>query len=149
MNIYLVRHGEAKPEHEAPGRPLSGHGRRAVEKLANAVVTRGISISEIFHSDKLRAKETAEILAQFISPERGIREMKGLSPRDDPTVARVEVEVAQEPLMLVGHLPHLGQLASMLVTGNTGQEIVDFPPAGIVCLARKQGVWEVRWTMSP
>lgn len=149
MDFYLVRHGEAKPESEGPQRPLSDQGRRQVTKVAGAVAARKIRISEIFHSDKLRAKQTAEILAQSLSPRRGVREINGLSPQDDPLVVKVELEMAHEPLMLVGHLPHLGRLASMLVTGDPEQGIVDFPTAAIVCFSHSKGLWEVKWTLTP
>ncbi|MBI4489092.1 MAG: phosphohistidine phosphatase SixA [Deltaproteobacteria bacterium] len=149
MNFYLVRHGEAKAANEDPTRPLTDCGRKEVEKVARAVAAKEPEVFEILHSDKLRAKQTAEILAQSLSPRGGVREIIGLSPEDDPQVARVELEVAEAPLMLVGHLPHLSRLASMLVTGDTEKEIVGFPAAAILCLSRTEGGWEVRWTLVP
>lgn len=149
MDFYLVRHGEAKPEYEDPNRPLSDQGRREVEKVARAVAAKEIRVSEILHSDKLRAKQTAEILAQFLSPRRGIREIKGLSPQDDPLVAKVELEAAQWSLMLVGHLPHLSRLVSLLIVGDAEKDIVDFPAAAVVCLYHAKGTWEVKWTLTP
>lgn len=128
---------------------MSEKGRREVEEVARAAAEREIRVSAILHSGKLRAKETAEILAQSLSPHGGVREIKGLSPEDDPLVARAELEAAEAPLMLVGHLPHLGRLASLLVTGDAEKDIVDFPPAAIVCLSHAQGEWQLRWTLTP
>lgn len=149
MEFYLVRHGEAKSEHQDPRRPLSDRGRREVGQVARAAAQKGIRVSEILHSDKLRAKETAEILAQSLSPWGGIREIQGLSPEDDPLVIKVEMESAKEPLMLVGHLPHLSRLVSLLVKGDPENEVVNFPPAAIVCLSHVKGAWEVKWTLTP
>ena len=149
MEFYLVRHGEAKAEHEDPERPLSEKGRREVEQVARAAAQRGIQISEILHSDKLRAKETAEILANSLSPWSGIREIKGLSPEDDPLVIKVELESAKKPLMLVGHLPHLARLASLLITGDSERQVIEFPPAAIACLSQAKGRWEIKWTLAP
>ncbi len=149
MDFYLVRHGEAKPEHEDPRRALSDKGRREVEKVARDAAAKDIRVSKILHSDKLRARQTAEILAQFLSPRGGVGEIKGLSPEDDPLVARAELEAAEAPLMLVGHLPHLGRLASLLVKGDPENEIIDFPPAAVACLSHAKGVWEMRWTLTP
>jgi len=149
MDFFLVRHGEAKLETEDPRRPLSDQGRRDVAKVARAAAAKGIKISGILHSDKLRAKETAEILAGFLSPVGGVREITGLSPEDDPLLAKTEIEAAEEPLMLVGHLPHLGRLASLLVVGDSEKKIVDFPAAAMICLSRAVGAWKLDWTLVP
>jgi phosphohistidine phosphatase len=128
---------------------LSDHGRTEVEKIARAVAARKIAVAEILHSDKLRAKETAGILASFVAPRAGLREIGGLSPNDDPWLAKGEIEAASEPVMLVGHLPHLGRLASLLVNGDPERQVVDFQPAAVVCLSRAGDAWEVRWTLTP
>lgn len=149
MEFFLVRHGEAKSEHDDPRRPLSDQGRKQVGEVARAVAAKQIRVRAILHSDKLRAKETAEILAGALLPRDGIRRMQGLSPEDDPWVARGELEAAAEPLMLVGHLPHLGRLASLLLTGDAERGVVDFRPATVVCLSRSGEEWEIRWIVSP
>lgn len=149
MDFYLVRHGDAKSDQEDPKRPLSDRGRMEVERVARAAAMKEIEVSEILHSDKLRAKQTAEILAKSLSPRRGVRQIGGLSPEDDPFIIKAELEMAREPLMLVGHLPHLSRLASLLVKGDPENEIVNFPPAAIVCLSHGKGAWEIKWTLTP
>lgn len=144
-----MRHGQAKPETEDPRRPLSSEGLREAENVARAAVARGVRVSAILHSDKLRARQTAEIFRQFLAPAGGTREARGLGPEDDPMVARAELEEAGEPFMLVGHLPHLGRLASLLVTGDPERGVVEFPSAGLVCVSCVQGRWEIRWTLTP
>ena len=149
MDFYLVRHGDAKPEHEDPRRPLSVQGRKEVEKVARAAAAKGIKITAILHSGKLRARETAEILACALSPRGGVREIQGLAPQDDPLVAKAELEAAGAPLMLVGHLPHLGLLASLLVKGDPENEVVSFTAAAVVCLSHTKGAWKVQWRLTP
>lgn len=149
MDFYLVRHAQAKSEAEDPRRPLSDEGRGEAEKVARGAVARGVRVSAILHSDKLRARQTAEIFRQFLAPAGGIREARGLGPEDDPMVAKAELEEAGEPLMLVGHLPHLGRLTSLLVAGDPERAVVEFPSAGLVCVSRLQGRWEIRWTLTP
>jgi len=148
MDFFLVRHGEAKPEYEDPRRPLTVGGRARVEKVARAAAKK-IKIAEILHSDKLRAKETAEILAGVLSPARGVREISGLSPEDDPLIAKAEIETADQSLMMVGHLPHLNRLAALLLTGDSENTVVDFSPATMVCLSRGRGAWSVSWILGP
>lgn len=149
MDFYLVRHAQAKSEAEDPRRPLSDEGRGEAEKVARGAVARGVRVSAILHSDKLRARQTAEIFRQFLAPAGGIREARGLGPEDDPMVAKAELEEAGEPLMLVGHLPHLGRLTSLLVAGDPERAVVEFPSAGLVCVSRLQDRWEIRWTLTP
>ena len=149
MDFYLVRHGEAKSETEDARRPLNERGRREVERVARTAAAKKITVLEIVHSDKLRAKETAEILARHLSPAGGVRRTQGLSPEDDPYIAKAELEAASDSLVVVGHLPHLGRLASLLLTGNPDNVVVGFSTATIACLAREKGKWQLRWTLSP
>ena len=67
--------------------------------------------------------------------------MKGLSPNDDVTLVAASLPGEQGSIMLVGHLPHLSRLVSLLVTGNPEINVVRFRNAGIVCLAQTR--WEV------
>ncbi len=149
MHLYLVRHGEAKSEQEDPERPLSNRGREAVDRVSRAAAKKGMAASRIFHSDKLRAKQTAEILARNIIPSEGICEIKGLGPEDDPSLTKAELEASGKSLIVVGHLPHLNRLAAMLLNGNSSEQVIDFPTASVVCLSRRKKDWKVNWTMDP
>ncbi|HSB72042.1 MAG TPA: phosphohistidine phosphatase SixA [Candidatus Methylomirabilis sp.] len=149
MTLYLVQHGEAMPEAEDPARPLSGRGREQVERVGRHGAAVRLLVAEIRHSGKLRARQTAEILARHLLPARGVREADGMAPDDDPGKAAAAVEAAAEPLMLVGHLPHLGRLASSLLVGDPDREIVRFRNGGIVCLAKAGTGWRLQWILTP
>jgi len=149
VQVYLVQHGEAKPEAQDPTRPLTDRGREEVQRVAQHAAALGLRIAEIRHSGKLRARQTAEILVGALSPLHGIREMDGLAPADDPGKATAEIESAREPLMLVGHLPHLSRLASLLLVGDPGREIIRFRNGAIVCLVQAEGRWLLQWVLTP
>ena len=149
INIYLVQHGEAKPETEDPARPLSERGRGEVERVARHVAALRLHVAEIRHSGKLRARQTAEILARHLLPARGIRETEGMAPEDSPGKAIAEIQAATQPLMLVGHLPHLRRLTSSLLVGDPAKEIVRFRNGAIVCLVNAGGGWLVHWILTP
>lgn len=149
MRCYLVRHGEAKAEAEDAARPLSERGRAEVTRVARHVGSMGLRIAEIHHSDKLRARQTAEILAEHLSLTRGMHEIEGLAPMDDPTTARALIEASREPIMIVGHLPHLSRLASALVLGDSEQEIFQFKAGAIACLDRIDGRFLLQWLLTP
>ena len=149
MELYLVQHGEAKPEAIDPERSLTDHGREEVERVARRAAALRLQVAEVRHSDKLRARQTAEILAEQLSPSAGLREMEGLAPMDDPEKTRIQIEAAQGPLMLVGHLPHLSRLASSLLVGDPAKEIIRFRMGAIVCLAKAESGWLVQWVLTP
>ena len=149
MRCYLVRHGEAKAGAEDPARPLSDRGIEEVQRVARHAAALGLEVAEIRHSGKLRARQTAGILGEHLKPRLGTREVEGLAPSDDPTKARVELEVAKEPLMLVGHLPHLSRLASALLVGDPEKEIISLGIASVVCFARSEAGFRLSWLLTP
>jgi phosphohistidine phosphatase len=52
--------------------------------------------------------------------------------------------------MLVGHLPFMERLASLLVFGDPARLVVKFQNAGIVALDQDSaGRWFVRWALMP
>jgi phosphohistidine phosphatase len=145
MRVYLVQHGVARPKEEDPERPLTDNGRREVERMSEAAGSLGIQVSSIFHSGKTRARQTAEILAGHLNPGGGCMPVGGLGPTDDPETACRLVVQSRTPVMLVGHLPHLGRLASLLITGVSTTAVMTFHNAGLVC----EGRWTVDWALTP
>ncbi len=51
--------------------------------------------------------------------------------------------------MLVGHLPHLRRLASLLLVGDPEREIIRFRNGAIVCLVQGDGHWLLQWVLTP
>jgi len=150
MEVYLAQHGEAKPESEDPERSLTHRGSAEVESVARHVASSGLKVVRIIHSGKLRAKQTAELFARYLSPpEGGVSGQKGLGPLDDPQEAQQLVQRTENPIMVVGHLPHLSRLASQLVMGDADQEVIKFTMGGLVCLVGGDGGWSVGWILIP
>jgi phosphohistidine phosphatase len=149
VEFYLVRHGEAVSELADPRRPLTAAGRLAVDRVARLALARRLRVSTILHSGILRAQQTAEILAGHLAPQGGVQPMTGLLPEDDPAISAAELSAAQHPVILVGHLPHLARLAGLLVRGDCEREIIQFEPAVMACLRRKDSEWTLDWTLAP
>ena len=149
MYLYLIQHGEAKSEKEDSARPLSEKGSRDARKVASFVSSNtGVAVELIFHSGKLRAAQTAEIVAEYLKPSKGVSERDGLTPMDDPAIWAKRLETGAD-LMLVGHLPHLARLASLLICGNPEAGVINFHMGGIVCLKRDDAQWSVEWMIAP
>ena len=145
----MVQHGEAESKEQNAERPLSKKGIENAGKLARFLAKAEIQPGRIFCSEKLRAKQTAERLAEKLNPENKVEEIKGIAPLDDPRFAFERVNTAVQPLMLVGHLPHLSKLASLLITGNFEKEVVAFKYSGCVCIEKAQEGWRVKWAVRP
>ena len=148
MRCYLVQHGKSQSKTEDPSRSLTKEGivesTRASEFLSHI----GLSVSLIQHSGKARAQQTATILA------RGVRgrseQIKGLAPLDDPELMADLLGGASHDVMLVGHLPHLEGLASILLTGRADQKPVRFQNSGVLCLERNEDkTWSLVWLITP
>ena len=146
MRCYLVRHGDALSAHVDPERPLSHRGREEVAALARMALGRNVQVGEICHSGICRARETAEILASSLKPSCGVRQIAGLLPDDDPELGKVELELVDEPVMWVGHLPYMNRLAASLVAGAPS---VEFIPAMMICCAKSGMRWRLEWRLAP
>jgi phosphohistidine phosphatase len=149
VHCYLVRHGDAQSAQVDPQRPLSARGRAEVAELAQLALSRDVQVAEIRHSGILRAQETAAILAGYLNPPDGVHPSAGLLPEDDPAIAKVELDAAGQPIMLVGHLPYVGRLAALLVMGNAAQSIGEFSPATMVCCTKIGARWRIEWQIAP
>src|SRR5215831_7295855 len=150
MHVYLVQHGKAKSADEDPNRGLSEEGRAEVTRMAEFFCNLRIPISLIQHSGKLRAEETAHIFASCIRTASGPIHTEGLNPNDDPVTMANFLDVYTDDILIVGHLPHLERLTSLLLTGNPDCRPVQFRNGGIVNLEKERnGTWSLVWTIVP
>ena len=150
MRLYLVQHGLAKSEEEDPERPLSHKGISESEMVAGRLASLHIGVDSIFHSPKLRARETALIFAGQLKPLAIAAQREGLAPKDDSAIWKNRLQGEEGDVMLVGHLPHLARLASLLLCGDSEREMVNFKNSGVLCLERgDDGSWSVSWMLVP
>lgn len=150
MTLYLVQHGTSLSKADDPRRGLSDKGAADVKVIAGVARNYGVKVSAIVHSGKTRALQTAELMADAFEPRKGVAEMAGIGPLDDVETAAPEL-TDRDGLMVVGHLPFLGRLASLLVTGTAEHAIFRFQNGGIVCLGGggEHERWIIRWSLSP
>ena len=150
MRTYLMQHGKPVPKEEDPDRPLSEKGKGDVARISKFLRISGLKVEEAFHSGKTRARQTAEIMLSQLNPDGKAQERAGLSPLDDVKEIASQIKGADKDLLIAGHLPHLGKLASLLITGDEGVPVVSFQQGGIVCLEKDaEGRWSVAWMLVP
>ena len=119
MRLILVRHAEAAPGEPDELRPLTSRGREQARDLAGRLPRPDAVLS----SPLLRARETAALLARphGLAAEPDERLAPGASDAD----VREAIEGRGETVVVVGHQPDCGIVASRLGAGE-----VRFPPAG-------------------
>jgi len=150
MHVYLVQHGKAKTTEEDPTRGLSDEGREDLEHIANFLAGLRLTISLIHHSGKRRAEETAQMLAASVRCTAGPCHTTGLNPTDDPSEIANFLKVYTDDVLIVGHLPNLERLTSLLLMGNPDRRPIQFRHGGVVCLEKEQnGIWSVVWAVVP
>ena len=150
MKLYLVQHAKAESKDVNPERPLTEEGRRDISEVAAFIKTLSLSVDYLWHSGKTRARQTAEILAKVITVENEMVVQDGLAPNDDVQAIKEIIVLARQDLMIVGHLPFMAKLASLLLTGSESSDIVAFRQGGIVCLnSEDDNQWHIDWMITP
>ncbi len=149
MALYLVQHGQSLSKQVDPEQNLSEKGRAEVERIARVAADYAVPVGVVLHSEKDRARQTAELMAKYLHPEQGLEEVPGLKPLDEIMPWAEKVADLQSP-MLVGHLPFLQKLLAYLVAGDEQKQIFKFQNGGIVCLDQdEQEDWLIKWALMP
>ncbi len=114
MELILWRHAEAATGEPDTARPLTERGRRQAERMARFLAPRLPAELRVIVSPARRAQETARALGRSFETVERIA----------PGCAVAEVLDAagwpgsERPVLLVGHQPTLGEVASKLVEGR-------------------------------
>ena len=131
MNLYLLRHGIAaepkvagiEPDSE---RPLTVKGEKRLRIAVPAMKKLELSFDLILSSPFLRAKQTAEIIADSSPLKKQLASSDTLAPDGNPKALirqLTELKPLPENILLVGHEPYLSQLIALLTAGETGVAI--------------------------
>lgn len=151
--IYLVHHGPAATPDVDAQRPLTAAGRELVTGLAREAAGRGVRAGAIWHSGKLRARQTAEAFRLACNPFAAFTMVRGLQPSDPSDILADRLAGETGDVMLVGHLPHIARLLRRLL-GRVGDEELGFPPHGVVALEPDPGPeadplrWREAWRLT-
>lgn len=114
MRALLVHHAEAESPAVDPQRPLTAAGREHADRLAERARELGFSPAAIWHSGKLRARQTAECFLRRCNPSAEFRMVRGLRPEDPADWIRHELEAEPRDVLVAGHMPNISALAASL-----------------------------------
>ena len=145
MFLFLAHHGDALGPGQDPQRPLSPRGRAQADALSTQAAARGVRPAAIWHSGKLRARQTAEAYWRACNPLAEYSATRWAQPGDPPRLADL-LEVETRDVMVVGHLPHLDRLLRHLLLDD--ESLPPFPVNGLVAVERVDEAWVERWRLA-
>lgn len=149
MKLYLMQHADAVSKQEHPARPLSAKGMDDAIKIAGFLERSGMMVDKMFHSGKLRTRDTANALANAIMPGHFTEPLGGLNPNDSTDNLTDVTKNAKGDIMAVSHMPFVARMAARCLTGDEDGVSVAFQPGSVLCLEREEEVWSVVWMVAP
>jgi phosphohistidine phosphatase len=87
----------------------------------------------VWHSGKLRSKQTAEAFWRRCNPLSEFSATRDLQPGDPPAWMRDRLIGETRDILVVGHFPHLPRLLALLL-GQPEASAPEFPSHGLVAL---------------
>ena len=131
MKLYILRHGIATDRdprrftHDSQ-RPLSPEGIKKTRKIAKALATLQPEFDLVLTSPYVRAKQTADMVAELLGAPAKLRLCDPLAPGGKPRELIAELRhLCQDDsrVLLVGHEPDLSRLASLLISGRPDADL--------------------------
>jgi phosphohistidine phosphatase len=153
VELYLLRHAHAgdpaKWSGDDAARPLSDKGRAQAAALGRHLVRLGFAADTITSSPKLRARQTAEIVADLLGAALEIDDGLAAGPRDLAELDDIVRGSAVGRLVLIGHDPAFSELAAEL-SGAARLELKKGALVRIdVALPLQPGAGKLRWLLPP
>jgi phosphohistidine phosphatase len=147
LHLYLVHHGVAVAPDVDARRPLSPDGKADVERLAARAAARGAKPLVVWHSGKLRAKQTAEAFWRACNALAEFSATRDLQPDDPAQWIRDRLRGETRDILIAGHFTHLPRLFALLILG--GEAGSEFPMNGVVALTTEDGgeTWRELWRL--
>src|SRR5579862_1499476 len=110
MKLFLVHHGETVDAGADPRRPLSSEGQQCVSRLAREAAARGVKPTVVWHSGKLRARQTAEAFWRECNALAEFSATRDLQPDDPAEWIRDRIVCESRDVLVAGHFYHLPRL---------------------------------------
>lgn len=143
MKVLLMRHGHRG------AKGLSVKGEETVKKNAAILKEKNLVLKQIRHSSPLRAKKTAELMAEQLKPPQiDVIQVKGIEEYDEAHDLVDIIEHEQDTVMYVSHQPFLEDLVPELLNDKPDVLEYAFSPGDIVCLSQENGKWRVDWRIT-
>ena len=138
MDLYFLRHAPAVPHgskrfDDDSLRPLTREGVAKMRQIAKGMRKLDLELGLILSSPYLRARQTAEIVAEELGLRGRLEFTDTLAVDGSPGQLVAELNKGRrgrKGILLVGHEPSLSGLVSTLLVG-TGALAMDFKKGGL------------------
>ena len=158
MHCLLFRHGIAEEPHAWPGdeysRPLTKEGISKTKQAVEGLKRIGIEPTHILCSPLTRTQQTAGISKTILQIPSDIKITPELVYDQSPTLLFPILQTLppEAVVMCVGHEPHLGQTAALMLFGQHSPSL-SFKKAGSALIAFHKnaiiGKGILEWWMPP
>jgi phosphohistidine phosphatase len=126
MDLFILRHAIAEPGTPANRkadreRRLTPEGRKKMCRIAKAMKAAKLDFDLILSSPYVRAKQTADIVADVFKMQNALEISAELEPHGNPGKLIDELHKSHarcQGILLVGHEPYLSSFISLLLSGN-------------------------------
>ena len=159
MDLYLVRHAIAfNPDDsqwpDDSQRPLTPDGEKRFKQAARGLGRLVRSVDVVLSSPFVRAWRTAELLekdAGWPKPTRCEALEAGRTPAE--VLQALQPFTSSAAVALIGHEPSMHELASYLLTADSGHVQLEFRKGGVARLeltdSLRPGAARLRWLLQP
>jgi phosphohistidine phosphatase len=142
MRLYFLRHAEALDGEDDAARPLSPHGRKQGQAIAEFLSGAGVQFDRALSSPLVRAHQTAEIVLRAMGLASKLKLQIAdalLNETSDGQWNRwLQSLREQKHVLLVGHAPSLAERVRALL-GVAHSEALSLPKAGLACVESDDG----------
>jgi phosphohistidine phosphatase len=142
LKLFLVHHADAVGSDVDTRRPLSEAGSAHAVRVAAAAAARGARPEIVWHSGKLRARQTAQEFWRACNALAEFNAAADLQPNDRPERIRDRLRGEPRDVLIAGHFPHLPRLLALLLNAEAS-----FPQHGVVALESDEDgeTWRELW----
>lgn len=143
-SLYIIRHAKSdknNPSLDDFERPLNGRGQKNALFMGKKLAESNIHPDLIISSPAVRAKTTAEAIAEKVDYAKSTivyEESLYLADKDDITKIVKKISAAKNTVFLVGHNPGITEFAEYI----SGCDIGNIPTCGIFCVTLKKDDWK-------
>lgn len=120
MRLYLMRHGYAEDGFGKPDeqRELNAKGVIRIKTAAQVLKTLGINPTHIYSSPRVRAYQTAEIVAQALGKSVEIEDSVNFDFSRNAVKQLADGKDQRAELMFVGHNPSMSEVIQDITGAN-------------------------------
>jgi phosphohistidine phosphatase len=154
--LYVIRHASAEERGskwpDDSKRPLTEEGARRMRRAAKGLVRLGVQLDVVLASPLVRARQTADIVAQAFDTAPRVVVINSLLPGATyaALLGDLHAHASRTRIALVGHEPSIGRIAGRLIGARRPLafkkgavcriDVQSIPPAGTGAL---------RWFLTP